>query len=492
MKFTGLQFSLVGLVLALASYSAYSFNISGNKWPGAATHIHIGIPGTAASGQSWREALRRAAQEWSDKTPFNFTIISSYRDPCIGYRANSGGSGFPSGGGDSLNGADFATTVCGNQFGSNVLAVTLTYTENNQLGAGDIVEADIVFNQNSRFDIYDGPATQSTTGTDFTRVALHELGHVIGMGHEQSARAIMRDTIGNLFTLQEDDIAGATRLYTGYSNCPVRTLNFGRLRNALSAEDCSVQQLMGGGSDTSKVDVYELELLQTTRVTIAMESATLDSVLVLMDDRSRVIQIKDDGGAGCDASITRTLVAGTYAVLANTLTDSSPCGDTRGPYQLSLSYDSTHPLGVGRKTSFQGGVSTAVFAGGVTTDGGRTYSNRVRSTQRFDVLGRIAMDPAHVGRQGFFVVAAQLEDGQIFIRNPVGEFVPLGAPGTPIPVTASRVLSASENLDILPNAVAATIGFTDAAVQFFIGYGLSSQPHELFFHDEPISLIVTP
>jgi hypothetical protein len=492
MRFTGLILSLVGLALALASYSTYSFNISGSKWPGGATHLHIGIPGTAASGQSWREALRRAAQEWSDKTPFNFTIISSYRDPCIGYRSNSAGSGFPAGDGDNLNGADFTETVCGNQYGSNVLAVTLVYTESNRLGAWDIVEADVVFNKNSRFDIYDGPASQSTTGTDFTRVALHELGHVIGMGHEPSAPAMMRATIGNLFTLQADDIAGATRLYTGYSNCPTAQLNFGRLQGTLNSGDCTVQQLIGGGSDTSKVDVYELELLQSTRVTIAMDSPTLDSVLVLMDGQSRVIEIDDDDGGGCNARITRTLVAGTYAVLANTFAESSNCGSTQGPYQLSLSYESTHPVGVGRNTSFQGGVSNATFAGGVTTDGGKSFGNTVRSAQRFDVLGRIQIDPAHVGRQGFFVVAAILEDGQIYVRNPVGEFIAAGAPGAPIPVAASRVLGASESVDILRNAVAADIGFTDEAVQFLIGYGLSSQPDELYFHEEPISLIVTP
>jgi hypothetical protein len=29
-------------------------------------------------------------------------------------------------------------------------------------------------------------------------------------------------------------------------------------------------------------------------------------------------------------------------------------------------------------------------------------------------------------------------------------------------------------------------------VRFLIGYGLNSKPNELYFHDEPINLLITP
>jgi hypothetical protein len=40
--------------------------------------------------------------------------------------------------------------------------------------------------------------------------------------------------------------------------------------------------------------------------------------------------------------------------------------------------------------------------------------------------------------------------------------------------------------------VASQFGITNASVRFLIGYGLSSNPNELYFHDEPINLLVTP
>jgi hypothetical protein len=350
---------ILAALLAVLSVTTYSFSVNGSKWPGGTAHMHVGMPGLAASGKSWSDALRRAAQEWTDKTPFKFTLINSYRDPCQGYRASSSATGFPSGTGDEFNGADFSSTVCGNEYGTSVLAVTLVYTESNQLGAFDITEADIVFNSNSRFDIYDG-AFDNNRGTDFTRVALHELGHVMGMGHEPSASAIMRPNIGNVFTLQPDDIAGATTLYQGYTRCPVSRLDFGRVTGSLASGDCTVQQLVGGGTDTSLTDVYQLDLAQSTRVTLNMNSATLDSVLVLMSSNSEVIEIDDDGGTGCNSQIVRTLAAGTYAVLANTVTSatgSSNCGSVTGPYQLTARYDSSALIGVSRNTSLQGGSS---------------------------------------------------------------------------------------------------------------------------------------
>ena len=485
---------ILAALLALLSVTAYSFSINGTKWPGGATHLHVGMPGVAASGKSWSDALRRAAQEWTDKTPFNFTLINSYRDPCQGYRASASANGFPAGSGDEFNGVDFSSTVCGNDYGTNVLAVTLVYTESNQLGANDITEADIVFNSASRFDIYDGNA-DSSRGTDFTRVALHEMGHVLGMGHEQNATSIMRASIGNIFTLQADDIAGATTLYQGYTRCPVTRLDFGRVSGSLSAGDCTVQQLMGGGSDNSLTDVYQLDLAQATRVILNMNSASLDSVMVLMDSRSKVIEIDDDGGTGCNSQIVRTLPAGTYAILANTVTSAtgqSNCGKTSGPYQLSARYESSSFIGVGRNTSLQGGSSTASFSGGVTTNGGTSYSNRVSPGQRFDVLGRIVIDPAHRGRQGFLVTAAILENNQVYIRNPAGEFVPLGTQSAPVPVTTSKILGTTESVTILGQAMASQFGITDASVRFLIGYGLNSNPNELYFHDEPINLLVTP
>jgi hypothetical protein len=365
------------------------------------------------------------------------------------------------------------------------------YTESNLLGGFDIVEADIVFNSNTRFDIYDGPLVDQSRGVDFGRVALHEMGHVIGMNHEQTSASIMRATIGNLFTLQPDDIQGATALYTGYSNCPVTQIDFGRVSGALSVGDCNVKQLVGGGSDDSLVDAYEFELEQSTTISIAMRSASLDSVLVLMDGSSKVLDVDDDSGAGCDAKITKTLSAGTYAVLANTFVGGSDCGDTNGPYEITMSYQSSALLGHGRESSLQGAVSSAKFAGAVKARNKATYSNIVKPSETFDVVGSITIDAQHQGQPGFIVVAGILDDGVILLRNPAGQFVPYDGQGV-ITKASTKVLSAVESVDILGNTRAADLGLNDIEVNFLIGYGVNSNPNELYFHSAPINLVVTP
>lgn len=479
------------VLLSGASITAFTFNTSGIKWPGASTELFIGMTGTSASGTPWRDALVRAAQEWTDKTPFTFSLNQSYLDPCIGYSANSTPDSFPEGNGDGLNGIDFYSTVCGNSYGDNVLAVTLVYTESNLLGSFDITEADMVFNTSTRFDIYDGPLSQSR-GIDFGRVALHEMGHVIGMSHEQTSASIMRSTIGNLFTLQPDDIEGATILYTGYSNCPVTPLDFGRKSESLSVGDCNVKQLMGGGNDDSLVDAYEFQLEQATTISIDMHSSTLDSVLVLMDAKSKVLKIDSDSGAsGCDARISQTLPAGTYAVLANTIAGGSNCGDTTGPYELTLSYSSTGLLERGRETSLQGSTSSAKFAGGVRVSNKTFYSNLVKASETFSANGRITIDPRHQGQSGFIVVAGILDTGEILLRNSIGQFITYDGQGE-VTKARTKVLAAVENVDILLNTRAINLGINEIEVDFLIGYGLDSNPNELYFHSAPINLLVSP
>lgn len=487
---------IVAVVLAALSISTLGFNINGAKWPGARTHVYASIPGTAASGVTWSQALRDAAQEWTEKTVFIFESRGGYRDPCVGYGNNPANSNRPSGEGDGINGADFTSDVCGNAFGTNVLAVTLISTELNKLGAFDITEADMVFNKARSFDVYDGP-TNSTTGIDFKRVALHELGHVMGMGHEDTRAAIMRPSIGSTFTLQADDIAGATKLYGGYSNCPVKTLGFGAVGGELSSGDCAIKDLVGGGSDTSLADVYEFELLQTTSIVLNMQSSAVDSALVLMDARSAVIAESGEMGGSCHSQIRTTLSAGTYAVLANTFSDSpspdfnSTCKNF-GAYGLTMSYTSAAPLALGRPASFLGGTATAAFFGGVTTDKGKTFGNGVTSNQRFDVVGRIDIDPLHHNKAGFLVVAALLDNGEILVKNAQGQFLSLRAQSSAVPITTAKVLGSSETITILGDTVAAQLGLRQINVRFLIGYGLNVQPNELYFHREPISLVITP
>ncbi len=103
-------------------------------------------------------------------------------------------------------------------YGENTLAVALISYETQDLGPPAIVESDIVVNSARQFDIFSGALGSSKAGifaADFRRVALHELGHAIGLGHEETQQAVMAPTLGDIDSLQEDDIAGVEALYSG-------------------------------------------------------------------------------------------------------------------------------------------------------------------------------------------------------------------------------------------------------------------------------------
>ena len=117
--------------------------------------------------------------------------------------------------GDGLHSMAFSNTVFGQNFGPNTYAVT-TYW----FSGSTMAEADILFNRAKAWDSYRGPNRYGINGSliaDIRRVALHELGHAIGLDHPddhgQNVDAIMNSMISDRYTLSADDIAGAQFLY---------------------------------------------------------------------------------------------------------------------------------------------------------------------------------------------------------------------------------------------------------------------------------------
>jgi len=463
------------------------------KWPGATTTIFAGLPDTAATGVTFRQAVTEAARHWSESTPFDFQVSPQFRDPCTGLGDDAIPGQQP---GDGFNGQGFADTVCGDNFGSSTLAVTIQFWEPNTLGAFDLVESDVIYNANRSFDIYDGPLTSGNeefAGFDFRRIALHELGHVMGLGHEDDVPAIMASRISNLFELQADDIAGVTALYAGAANCPSLGGGFGRFDGELEDADCRINTLMSGGTDNSPVDVFTLSLAEELTLDLRLTASTLDGVLLLADRDLRILTMDTDGGGSCNPRVRRTLPAGDYVLLVNTWSAAPPCGESlRGDYRLSVSHESDRLRTLQGQESCQGGRVDADFSGAVTVNEGASFRSRVRPDQSFDVRGRIRVDPAHRGDSGFIVVAAVIADtGETLVKNEQGDFVAYRPEQQLVPIAERRQFADDvEFIDVMNDVVARDIGIDDIEVNFFIGYGVDSDPDELYFHRQPINLIV--
>ena len=107
------------------------------------------------------------------------------------------------------------------------------------------------------------------------------------------------------------------------------------------------------------------------------------------------------------------------------------------------------------------------------------------------MTAEIAMDPDHIGQAGFLVVGAFLDD-QILFLNEQGEFEYANPIPNPLTRAASKVLGSDESITIFTDLVPATLGIESIVVDFFIGYGLDSNPEELYFHQIPLNLTISP
>ncbi|WP_456377487.1 matrixin family metalloprotease [Thiolapillus sp.] len=214
MKKNGLNI-LPALLFLLLTAPASAYVLMGLQWPGNQTTIYPDFvlygDRSSLSGVSWNQAFREAAGDWNAHSPFQLQIdTTNPSHPCAGLHDNYPGDGY-------RNGAAFHDKYCsidddGNpetvDFGKKTLAITVNYSF--QYKPDEIVESDMFFNTAQPWDIYNG---LSQSRFDFRRVALHELGHTLGLDHEESNPAIMAPTIGNIYTLQADDIAGLQTLY---------------------------------------------------------------------------------------------------------------------------------------------------------------------------------------------------------------------------------------------------------------------------------------
>jgi predicted Zn-dependent protease len=195
-----------GLVAAFTNI-AYGYALEGPKWPNGSNptvQLELGSAGRTLSdgNTSWNAAVSPAVDMWNQ-------VIGNIQ---VGRVMNSTASISQ---GDRLNSLSFGSTYFGHSFGTNTLAVT-SYS----YSGSTMIEGDIVFNTAWTWDSYRGGLRSAI---DIQRVALHELGHLIGMAHSSLSGAIMYPSVNNSYLLTADDIAGIQSLYGAPSSSPTPT-----------------------------------------------------------------------------------------------------------------------------------------------------------------------------------------------------------------------------------------------------------------------------
>ena len=464
--------------ISLLPLRAVGYELSGSKWRGAKTDFYVSLMGTAPSGETWQDSFLAALADWENDTVFDFTIIEEEIDPCLE---------------DGLNSVEFTDDVCGSAYGGSTLAVTLRRYIPTLLGEADLFEADIVVNNSISYDIYDGPLYPSgSSAIDFRRVAIHELGHVLGLEHETREIAIMAPSIGDLDRPTEDDLAGVDALYTALQTCAQNPLTFGTLEGSLSSGDCTVDQITAGGTDDSFIDIYRLDLANPASIALSMESAALDSVLLIADLDLSIISFDDKSEGGCSSTLERTLTAGSYLVLANTYDEQiNPDCETAGDYALTAHYSGSRPLNLGAPLSTNDTEARGTFTGAASSNMGVTYNTLFSADEAITVTGSIEVAEQDVGETGFVLVAA-LTGSQTFALNADGVFVERLPTSGPFPRYKQGALSAIEDITLLDAVVPSELGVSDLEIDFLIGYAVDSDPESIFYNANPIEITIAP
>ena len=242
--------TIVALVITTAAIGLQSYWLTGPKWPDGTVTEYIQLSSTGTP------TLLDGCADWSCSATAAMNHWNAYLGS-VQFRAVPNASQ-PQGERNDRNDMFFATDYYGDTFESSTLAITMYwYTTSNSR----MLEADIIFNSTKKWNSYRGNYAPAV-GYDLRRVAIHELGHVLGLlhpdDHGQSVTAIMNSRIGNIDDLVADDVSGGQALYGGGGGGTGVVINFPPRNETYDFRtwlETKYKDGLGRGADSSYTDV---------------------------------------------------------------------------------------------------------------------------------------------------------------------------------------------------------------------------------------------
>jgi acylphosphatase/peptidoglycan hydrolase-like protein with peptidoglycan-binding domain len=163
-----------------------TFVAQGNRWPGNNVTYNFDNFSPDLGQADQRNAVRGAYDRWAAVTPLSFAENPAGGDMRIGWHAGNHGDGFPFDG------------------PSNVLAHCFYPPPN-----GGAIAGDCHFDEAETWSVNTPPS-----GIDLPTVALHELGHGLGLAHSTDPSAVMYAYYGGpRRELTADDVSGIQSIY---------------------------------------------------------------------------------------------------------------------------------------------------------------------------------------------------------------------------------------------------------------------------------------
>ena len=311
-----LAVTLLGLAVTSVGFGFVS---NRSAWPDGTVQIELqlGAPGRVLvdGTTSWNALALDVLATWN---------AAMERTQLVGVDESEA----PQGGDNGFNNVFFSDEVYGDEFG-DALGITLTWVSNGQ----NRRESDIIMNSTYAWDSYRGELFQTTE--DFRRVFLHEVGHLLGLGHPdeelQDVDALMNSFISDIDELQADDLGGVKLNYDtdGPEGGSGNNDDHGGL--FATATPVSIGQVLTGTINPWDFDFFRIEVAAEAAMLVSTSGET-DTYGTVYDAEGRLLAFNDDSGADANFSTITVLPnGGTYYVLVEGV-----FGETVGDYTLDI------------------------------------------------------------------------------------------------------------------------------------------------------------
>jgi Matrixin len=368
------------------------------------------------SASTWQNQILKAAATWALYAPVNFAMVSDN-----GANAGSGSyqQGDPNMPDIRIGGYNFGS-------GSNALASADMPPAVNNYSLG----GDITFNTGQPFNI--------GTTYDLYSVALHEIGHALGLYHSTAPSAVMNPCYSSYSGLYSDDISGIQAIY---GSRPSDAYDAAASNNTLatasdvtSTIDPTSQTAVLTGLDLtggSDVDYYKFTAPVTGTLKLSVQSAGLSllapKVNVYNGYNTLIASVTATGKYGTTVNLNVNVTSGTVYKVLVAGADSTPLG--KGAYAMTLNFGT-------------GAVPAVALPNTLTLNGNPLSSGggEALTAPSIETQGRDVFDPTE-GRDtstAAVLAAPAVQDQQGAATNAASEHhVPALSPAAPPVFTAA-------------------------------------------------------